>query len=323
MGKIYKNGIQYGSGAAGGATLEELTYEQYLANKDEYDTSDKMYWISDYPSSIGSAEIQNYTATITSSAAGIAKLDLYDDVYILSAYTDEGYGVDVYMSSAGKWEAILYNGSSVATSTTVTIRVVYILKNANAIPVYPSGDVSASQTTFDDATTQTGSNNVQGAIETINNKVDDIKENTIYSSNGGSYIDVNEYGNIQNSTVSEEVPIYNNEVTQAHDAVLERIANDLYGDGLTRTTSLHVNYISTGAKTIVTIKFKYSSAWGFLFGRTSGNNTICASIAHSAVTKLGASGTFTAESGTITMTLGTYAMCFLLHSGNIESITYS
>jgi hypothetical protein len=88
-------------------------------------------------------------------------------------------------------------------------------------------------------------------------------------------------------------------------------------------SSFNVAHISTGDKKTVTIKFKSSSSFAFLFGRYSTNAVVCASIAYSEVKNLGSAGTFTANNGTITMTLGNYAMGFLLHNGNIESITYS
>lgn len=65
MGVIYYKNKQYASGgdSADGVTIEEITYDQYLANKEVYDASDNIYWINDYPDISGGGSAQTAEQT--------------------------------------------------------------------------------------------------------------------------------------------------------------------------------------------------------------------------------------------------------------------
>lgn len=120
-------------------------------------------------------------------------------------------------------------------------------------------------------------------------------------------------GNVDN-TSDKDKPI--SDATQtALDAINSNLLQKM-------PNNFKVQYLGTGAKTTVKIKFKSTSSFAFLFGRHSGNSVICASISYIEVIKLGNVGEFSANEGTITCKLGVYAMCHLFHNDNIESIEY-
>jgi len=56
MSAILINNELYGVGGSGSTEIKTLTYEEYLANKEVYDSSGEVYMIPDYPISLAGAE---------------------------------------------------------------------------------------------------------------------------------------------------------------------------------------------------------------------------------------------------------------------------
>lgn len=92
----------------------------------------------------------------------------------------------------------------------------------------------AKQLLFDDSKAKIGTNNVQGAIESVKSDVDSVKtdldaveEETVYCGEGDSYMRVNSSGEIVKYTVPENasrvITVSTKTVLQEHDNVLEKL----------------------------------------------------------------------------------------------------
>jgi len=174
--------------SVGSASFEELSYTDYQAGN--YDPT-KSYTIPDYPDVSGNATIKVLILSKTSSSSGTIDFELsIDDGYILSSWTEEGYAIRTHVNQDTKtWCGILYNGTSVATDISVTVKVIYVEAKALSIPVY----TDASEIAFDDSVAKLGADNVQGAIEANTARIEATKK--VETGTLGKPITTGTYGN--------------------------------------------------------------------------------------------------------------------------------